>query len=78
MDDKLSAVQQEAVTHLNKTFKETSHFFNLKYKILIYNLLKNGHVRIVDLVADTGLTKERLYKIVDDIEKFLKEEIKKS
>lgn len=47
---------------------------NLRYHLLIYKLLRKGHVQITDLVEDTGLTKQRLYDIVDKVDKLTKAE----
>lgn len=65
---------KEAVDSLNELFKKTSLYFTKKYKLLIYKLLKNGHVKVVDLIADSGLSESRLYQIVDEVEKLLTEE----
>ena len=64
MEDK-----KEALKSLNELFKQTAQFFNSDYKLLIYHLLKRGHVKIVHLSEDSGLSESRLYQIVDEVSK---------
>ena len=70
MEEQTNEVKKLALANLNKLFKETSQYFNLEYKLLIYRLLKKGHAKVSDLSEDSGLSTTRLYQIVDEVNKF--------
>lgn len=69
MEDTDKYEKDSATNALNELFKQTSRYFNLRYNMLIYNLLKNGHARISDVSSDSGLSVARLYQILDQVEK---------
>mgnify|MGYP001616042971 CR=1 FL=1 len=62
-------INQEIWNQLNKIVSYTNRLMTYRYNLLLYRLLKNGHVRMVDLEKDTGLSNVRLYKIVEAFEK---------
>jgi len=53
---------------INQMYSLIGKLANLKYHHLIYKLLKRGHVKMRDMVEDTGLSESRIYKIIDLIE----------
>lgn len=59
-------------THMNKLWSLITKMTNLRYQLLIYKLLKRGLITTVDLSVATNLSRERLYKIVDDVDKTIK------
>lgn len=71
MDFQDNENKERAVESLNRLFKETTRYFNLEYKLLIYRLLKRGHVKLANLVEDTGLSTTRLYQIIDEVTSLL-------
>lgn len=71
MEDILNLNKQNAINSLNKLFKDTSSYFNMEYKILIYRLLTNGHVKLGDLEKASGLTSTRLYQIIDEVKSYI-------
>jgi len=66
-------IKEQALNSLRNIFKETAIYFDIKYKVLIYNLVKKGHIQIETLAKDAGLTGTRIYQIVDEVENFFKE-----
>lgn len=58
---------------LNEMWGIITKMANLRYQLLIYKLLRRGHVKMIDLENDTGLSKQRLYSIVDQIDKLIKD-----
>ncbi len=53
---------------VNKLYGKISHMVNFKYNLLVYRLIKKGYVKIGHLEEITGLTKQRIYQIVNDFE----------
>jgi len=68
-------IKDQALNSLRNIFKETAIYFDIKYKVLIYNLVKKGHIQIETLAKDAGLSGTRIYQIVDEVEKFFQEKI---
>ena len=66
-------IKDQAHRSLRNIFKETAIYFDIKYKVLIYNMVKKGHIQIETLAKDAGLTGTRIYQIVDEVENFFKE-----
>ena len=58
---------------LNEMWSIITKMANLRYQLLIYKLLKRGHVKMIDLETDTGLSKQRLYDIVGQVDKLIDE-----
>ncbi len=58
---------------INQSFSLIGKLANLKYHYLIYKLLKKGHVKMKDVIEDTGLSETRIYQIIDSIEKIINE-----
>lgn len=59
----------ELNTKLQDDIKKVTSYLNqianYRYHLLIYKLVKNGHVKIKDLVEDCGYSKQNIYNIVD-------------
>lgn len=66
-------IKNQALDSLRDIFKETAIYFDIKYKVLIYNLVKRGHVKIETLAKDANITGTRIYQIVDEVEKIFAE-----
>ena len=62
----------EISAHLNSVYSKLAKLTNYRYHLLIYRLLKNGHVKISHLAGDAGLSPQRLRKITEDFETFEK------
>ena len=62
-------VNQEIWNQLNQISSYTNRLLLYRYHLLLFNLIKSGHVRMVDLAKDSGYSKTRLYKIIDEFEK---------
>lgn len=61
-------ITQEIWGATNKLYGKITHMVNFKYNLLIYRLVKKGYVEIKNLEEVTGLSKQRIYKIVADFE----------
>lgn len=64
-------INKKAWEGLNAMYSHVSRLVNFKYNLLLYKLLKRGHTTMENLAHDTGLTRERLYKIVESVEKII-------
>lgn len=54
---------------INDLYGKIAHLVNFKYNLLIYRLVKKGYVRMMDLEDATGLTKQRIYQIINSFER---------
>jgi hypothetical protein len=73
MNDYSEGITHEEVKEkATKTFEQLisvlSIVTNFKYNLLIYRLLKRGHVSIDHLIQDTGLSNSGIRKIIDNTE----------
>lgn len=61
-------VTRDIWTSINDLYGKISHLVNFKYNLLVYRLIRKHYVKIGDLEDATGLTKQRLYQIVNAFE----------
>lgn len=66
-------VNQEIREQLNQTTSLMQRYFNYRYNLLIYSLIKNNFVTVGDLEKATGFTRQWIYKIIDAFDKKLQE-----
>lgn len=62
-------VKQEISKSLNTLYSYLTKLVSYRYYLLIYRLIKRGHVSMDLLAEDTGYSRQRLYEIVDTFEK---------
>ena len=67
VDERL--VTREIWQSINQLYGQISHMSSFKYNLLLYRLIKKGYVKLEHLEQVTGLTKQRLYQIIDSFEK---------
>lgn len=61
-------VTREIWESINQLYGKISHMVNFKYNLLVYRLVKKGYVKMENLEEITGLTKQRIYQIVNSFE----------
>ena len=66
VDERL--VTREIWGSVNKLYGEISHMVNFKYNLLLYRLMKKGYVKIEHLQEITGISRQRLYQIINNFE----------
>ena len=62
-------VSQELWKEINELFSKIQTMVRFKNHIIIYRIIKNGWMKIEDLESATGLTKQRIYQIVNELER---------
>lgn len=62
-------VSQELWKSINELFSQIQHMVRFQSHIIIYRIVKNKYMKIEDLEHATGLTKQRIYQIVNDLER---------
>ena len=70
-------VNQETWNNLNKISTYTHRLFSYRYSLLIYRLMKGGHIRMEHLAEATGYSTVTLYNILDTFEKRIAEKNEK-
>lgn len=66
VDERL--VTREIWESVNQLYGKISHMVNFKYNLLLYRLIKKGYVKMDHLEEITGLTKQRIYQIINSFE----------
>ena len=56
---------------VNNMVSEIADFAYFRYNFLIYKLVKRGLVKVTDLAEATGLSRERIYKIISKFDEKL-------
>jgi hypothetical protein len=69
----LDGVDEKQVTkdiwqHINLLYGHISHLVNYKYELLLYRIIKKRYIKIEHLEEVTGLSRQRLYQIVNAFE----------
>lgn len=60
-----SEINQKIQEDINKVIKYLQKIANFRYHLLIYRLIKKGHVKMKDLAEDSGYSTQSIYRIVD-------------
>lgn len=66
IDERL--VTREIWDSVNQLYGKISHMVNFKYNLILYRLIKKGYVKLEHLEEITGLTKQRIYQIINSFE----------
>ena len=66
VDERL--VTREIWESVNSLYGKISHMVNFKYNLLLYRLMKKGYVKIEHLQEITGISRQRLYQIINSFE----------
>mgnify|MGYP001598302600 CR=1 FL=1 len=66
-------VNQEIRDQLNQVTSLTQRYFNYRYNLLIYILVKNNFATTNNLEKATGFTRQWIYQIIDAFDKKLEE-----
>lgn len=71
MDEQMvnQTLNEEISNTLKKNISYLSKLTYYRYQLLIYNLVKKGHVTVDNIAEDTGLSRARIYQIIEAFDK---------
>jgi len=81
MEDQISDIKVDEIVAsippaLNKYHSLLSMLYSLRYKLLIYKLIKRGHASISNVSKDAEISEVNIRNYIDDIEKLIQNEIR--